>query len=387
VGVESLLESENRNRERKADEDSDVEIVKVEPVESIKVDGAPAPYWWLIWEQERREHLAALNERNRSERRRERRELKEAKKRSLLMVSARNEDDGTIGALHPLDYVGIDTCSARSVSTEIADFLYLDRSHKARNSVSLNGIGEGGPEVLGRGPMLVSTRDIGGKQTFMLDPAGVLLACTNGQSRLRIFGQQRMKRFGFCVVQSQDCDKLIYRDTVEIPMETKHGILMVKTIPWCLDCDRLNKLNDIVDSVVSQRVDHYCFQIGSVNHDEELDQTRSLPLLVINEANLSRVEMDRLNHWRHAHRSSSGERYTEKCPTCEASKHKSTYKRNHVFNGTSPSSNIPYWRLYSDAYGGQKSMGSESYEGGIGGFVFAYPVSGTIKAKIYSSLE
>jgi hypothetical protein len=32
-------------------------------------------------------------------------------------------------------------------------------------------------------------------------------------------------------------------------------------------------------------------------------------------------------------------------------------------------------------------MGSESYEGGIGGFVFACPVSGTIKAKIYSSLE
>ena len=32
-------------------------------------------------------------------------------------------------------------------------------------------------------------------------------------------------------------------------------------------------------------------------------------------------------------------------------------------------------------------MGSESYEGGIGGFVFACPVSGMIKAKIYSRLE
>ncbi len=32
-------------------------------------------------------------------------------------------------------------------------------------------------------------------------------------------------------------------------------------------------------------------------------------------------------------------------------------------------------------------MGTESYEGGIGGFVFACPVSGTIKAKLYASLE
>jgi hypothetical protein len=32
-------------------------------------------------------------------------------------------------------------------------------------------------------------------------------------------------------------------------------------------------------------------------------------------------------------------------------------------------------------------MGVESYEGGIGGFVFACPVSGTIKTKIYSTLE
>ncbi len=42
---------------------------------------------------------------------------------------------------------------------------------------------------------------------------------------------------------------------------------------------------------------------------------------------------------------------------------------------------------YSDAYGGQRSMGTESYEGGIGGFVFVCPVSGTIKTKIYSTLE
>ena len=107
----------------------------------------------------------------------------------------------------------------------------------------------------------------------------------------------------------------------------------------------------------------------------------------MNEAKLSRVESDRIYHWRHAHRSPIGTKYQEKCHTCEASKHKSTYKRNAFFQGTTASTNQPYWRLYSDAYGGQRSMGTESYEGGIGGFVFACPVSGTIKAKLYASLE
>ncbi len=42
-------------------------------------------------------------------------------------------------ALYPMDYyVGIDTFSAVSVSTERADFVYLDESTEAKESVSLN---------------------------------------------------------------------------------------------------------------------------------------------------------------------------------------------------------------------------------------------------------
>jgi hypothetical protein len=43
-------------------------------------------------------------------------------------------------ALHPMGYCGIDTCSAVSVSTERADFAYLDESVEAKCSVSLNGV-------------------------------------------------------------------------------------------------------------------------------------------------------------------------------------------------------------------------------------------------------
>ncbi len=144
----------------------------------------------------------------------------------------------------------------------------------------------------------------------------------------------------------------------------------------------MKRINQIVDDVISKQIDHYCFQL-----EDEVGVGNTLPCLLMNIAKLSRVEQNRVYHWRHAHRSPIGEKYDKRCHTCEASKHKSTFKRNTCFQGTTVSTNVPYWRLYCDSYGGQRSMGVESYEGGIGGFVFACPVSGTIKAKLYATLE
>jgi hypothetical protein len=42
--------------------------------------------------------------------------------------------------------------------------------------------------------------------------------------------------------------------------------------------------------------------------------------------------------------------------------------------------------LYCDGYGGQGSTGEVSYQGGIGGYVFACP-SGSVKTKLYGSTE
>jgi hypothetical protein len=96
--------------------------------------------------------------------------------------------------------------------------------------------------------------------------------------------------------------------------------------------------------------------------------------LIINEARLTRVENDRLDHWRTAHRTSSGERFGERCSLCEKAKHKASFKRNLSFNGTSELTAKPYWRIYSDGYGGQQSMGDVSYQGAVGGFVFVCPL-------------
>jgi hypothetical protein len=47
----------------------------------------------------------------------------------------------------------------------------------------------------------------------------------------------------------------------------------------------------------------------------------------------------------------------------------------------------PYHRLYAEGYGGQRSLGEESYQGAKGGFVFVCPSTGTIKVKLYATSE
>jgi hypothetical protein len=47
----------------------------------------------------------------------------------------------------------------------------------------------------------------------------------------------------------------------------------------------------------------------------------------------------------------------------------------------------PYWRLYIDGYGGQKSLGCKTLEGAIGGVVYVCPVSGSIIRKLYANLR
>jgi hypothetical protein len=71
--------------------------------------------------------------------------------------------------LLPLSCVGIDTCSALSVSTVKRDFSFIDESLAARESVSLRGIGGEQSTIGGRGPMLISVLDEKGHLVFMVN--------------------------------------------------------------------------------------------------------------------------------------------------------------------------------------------------------------------------
>jgi hypothetical protein len=99
----------------------------------------------------------------------------------------------------------------------------------------------------------VSTLDTEGRQTFLVDPSGVLVASSSKQARLRIYGQQRMKKFGFHIIQSysEGSDLLNYKDLLSIPLTTMSGILMAKTVPWDLDQNQMKIINKII--VTSRR--------------------------------------------------------------------------------------------------------------------------------------
>jgi hypothetical protein len=136
--------------------------------------------------------------------------------------------------LHSLECVGIHTCSALSVSTERAGFMFVDDSDDAKESVSLREIGGEQSIVGGIGPFVIATLDELGNKLYMVHPPGLYLD-KGSSSQLRILGQQRMKRFGFDLVQSMKGDEkdyLVHRASgddykvqTNIPLFTENGIL------------------------------------------------------------------------------------------------------------------------------------------------------------------
>ena len=299
----------------------------------------------------------------------------ESKNRACMVMGSE-----TSGALHPLELIGIDTCSALSVSTEESDFWFLDKSAEARNSVAIRGVGGKASEIIGRGPMVIETKDKDGNKIVMVDPAGVLLRSSNTQGRLRIFGQQRMRNFGFNLVQEGEeedgKDFLRYRN-LQIPLVTNSGILMLETSPSYFSPFQHNKIDGILNRILGGERGLNCLRFEG---DKNV-----IPVLV---SGLTEVEEDRLQHWRHAHRSLTGNHARESCPACNEAKWKSkSFKRNEIFQGTTIKTNTVLWRLYSDGYGGQNSMGELSYQGAKGGFVFLDPVSGMLIPKLYASSD
>ena len=290
--------------------------------------------------------------------------------------------------LLPLHCVGIDTCSALSVSSERNDFSFLDMSPEAKESVSLRGIGGEQSSVGGRGPMLISALDDNGRQIYLIDPAGVYLE-QSASIKLRILGQQRMKSFGFNLVQNKDGDGrdfLVYRsvgtrnDNVTcIPLTTLEGILMLETTRLKFTA----KQRELADHYINSLCDK-----GEGDHLFHFETPKDCPVLIMNEGTLTDQERNRLDHWRHAHRSATGRRHDERCPACEQAKHKTgSFKRNKEYLGTGIATLTVYWRLYCDGFGGQHSMGQESYQGAKGGFVFVCPVSGRMKVKLYATTK
>ena len=317
--------------------------------------------------------------------------------------------------LHDLNVIGIDTCSAMSVSTKSEDFITIDKSRDAQESISIRGVGGAGSKVGGRGCLVVKARDCKRNSVWVIDPEGVYMEKTRDDPDFRVLGREQWKKHSLRVVEDYQTFENGCLDVLEckkslkyIALSSDHGIMTMATTRVTHEEKTYIVTNDIIGKV--QRGDGSAMIWGcdseifsqSENFEHEpLSQRRNgtpsgnneYPVLVLNEAKLDDIEQARLWHWRTAH--SGGDvpmkmgtaqiRLNEDCYCCDQAKYKhKSYKRNSI---DAYAKNDPWWRVFCDGYGGQLSMGTESYEGAVGGFVFVCPSSGTVRKKLYATTE
>ncbi len=103
---------------------------------------------------------------------------------------------------------------------------------------------------------MVKAVDTDGNEVILIDPAGVYLVSSQAQARLRIFGQQRLKSFGFYLQQNKFGDRedyLVYKDFRMFKIATVRGILLLKTLPINSEERGHNGLNFAVNTLLENK--------------------------------------------------------------------------------------------------------------------------------------
>ena len=160
-----------------------------------------------------------------------------------------------VAPLHPDNTCGIDTCSGMAVSTHRHDFLTLDTSQDARESVTIRGIG-GSMQVGGRGAMTVPATDAMGNKVMIIDPEGVFLVKEVDGPDFRVFSQLRLKRFHLNLVQGHtgDTDALVCQLTGRvIPLHTENAILVLRMADHSMEDDERAYATGLLQHVVGGR--------------------------------------------------------------------------------------------------------------------------------------
>jgi hypothetical protein len=291
--------------------------------------------------------------------------------------------------LHDMSCVGIDTCSAKSISCDMDDFLALAWTPGESVLEELRGVG-GSSKVAGKGVMVFYVKDIDGKTKALIEPKGLYLE--NPSAKFRIVGQQRMKSKGLNLVQDYDDEGTdilkCKRSGGVLPLEEGDGLLLLRTFKYQPNEELKTKLNSYAEKLV----EHNSFLPHLVDLDSEPDGSSTV--LILNEAKLKTEEYERLLHWRFGHTNSKvlqamglieKSHLNEDCYCCNKAKFKrAPFPKNE---GSFVAIAEPFWRIYCDGYGGQRSLGSRSYGGAKGGIVFVCPVSGSIIVKLYALMK
>ena len=117
--------------------------------------------------------------------------------------------------------------------------------------------------------MVVQAHDEKGNEVLVIDPSGVYLTESPNQAEFRIFGQQRLKKFGFNLVQDGDgngVDHLLYKGgVIKIPLRQESGILtMAMTL---LELDKGNKeaLESVIDGMDKEEDPDHCIRLTTAS--------------------------------------------------------------------------------------------------------------------------
>jgi hypothetical protein len=163
------------------------------------------------------------------------------KSTSMMVKQAKTKEEAP---LHDMTCIGIDTCSARSISCKKEDFLDLQIIEGEDDH--LRGIG-GTNGVAGRGCLVFYVKDSEGKMKAILEPKGFYLE--NPPAQFRIIGQQRMKHKGLCATQDHDdagTDILkCKRSGTILPLTEGRGLLLLQTISYTPSAELKDQLRNL----------------------------------------------------------------------------------------------------------------------------------------------
>ena len=309
--------------------------------------------------------------------------------------------------LHDIDKnCGIDSDAGISISTLKSDFpLWIDESKTARESIAApTGINGGTSRIGGRGPMVI--RATTGE--YLIDPDAVYLELTKEQPNFRVMATQRLKSHGVRVIgcyEDTEVDVLqdrITKRTIDLSEDGPEGtkILVLNTIA-CPTFPNLSQMREVVNDI--RKRNRSAMLVMEEEELRKLVQENDVEpkVLAFNVAKCSDEERSRLYSRRFGYcnpelllKMNKDEDFGNLPKFCKINEDNHVmdlakfHKRAHTrIDPTVSMGRPPWWRVYFDGYGGGRSMGAESYEGAVGGYLFVCSSTGDVHHKLYASHE
>jgi len=320
-----------------------------------------------------------------------------------------------------------DSGSGAFISTDKRDFVYLDESAAAKDSVAIRGPSVGAPGCGGIGALVYRCK-VDGVPYGILNPDGIK---AEGDVHFRVSSERICKARGLRVVNGEfnGPDHLqCVRTDKKVEMKTIDNILIMETSGKADEIIDSPEFRCVVDEVRNEErsplVDLTPF-LPEGRQDESRSQSQkwskmspgsfltkflfltTLALsfgttsLVFNEVKATKLERARLWCRRFGYCDTAIFALMASMPEYgdfphlpylneddlvkdQAKFSRKSFPRN---DSSTTMDCPPWWRVYIDGYGGQNSLGGESYEGAVGSYLFVCCSTGSADLRLYASHE